>query len=286
MSVPVVNTVKHARELVAAWKNKREKIVFVPTMGNLHAGHLALVRAANAAGARTVVSIFVNPMQFGENEDFDTYPRTLADDIASLGECRVDMLFTPGAAEIYPQGVSMSTFVDLPGVSQILEGESRPGFFRGVATVVCKLFNIVQPDIAVFGEKDFQQLLVIRRMTADLCMPIRIQSVATVREADGLAMSSRNAYLDAAQRAQAAGLQRCLRHVVDAVRGGMDAEFAVVHASQELEKLGFIPDYVVVRRQRDLAVPTEDDVALIVLAAARLGSTRLIDNIPFDLELV
>jgi pantoate--beta-alanine ligase len=196
------------------------------------------------------------------------------------------MLFTPGAAEIYPQGVNMSTFVDLPGLSQILEGESRPGFFRGVATVVCKLFNIVQPDIAFFGEKDYQQLLVIRRMVADLCMPIKIHSVATVREDDGLAMSSRNGYLDATQREQAAGLQRCLQHVVDAIQGGMDAEFAVVHASQELEKRGFIPDYIVVRRQQDLAVPNEDDVALIVLAAARLGHTRLIDNIIFDLELI
>jgi pantoate--beta-alanine ligase len=286
MKVPVVKTVRQARELVAAWRRDGEKIAFVPTMGNLHAGHLALVRAANASGARCVVSIFVNPMQFGVNEDFGTYPRTLDQDIASLDECRVDMLFTPGAAEIYPRGVDMSAFVDLPGMSQMLEGESRPGFFRGVATVVCKLFNIVQPDVAFFGEKDYQQLLVIRRMVADLCMPIRVQSVATVRETDGLAMSSRNAYLDATQREQAAGLQRCLRHVVDAVRGGMDAEFAVVHASQELEKLGFIPDYVVVRRQQDLAVPAEDDVALIVLAAARLGHTRLIDNIPFNLELV
>jgi pantoate--beta-alanine ligase len=286
MPVPVVKTVKHARELVAAWKSSGEKVAFVPTMGNLHAGHLALVRAANVLGARCVVSIFVNPMQFGENEDFGTYPRTLAHDIARLNDYQVDMLFTPGAAEIYPQGVNMSTFVDLPGLSQILEGESRPGFFRGVATVVCKLFNIVQPDIAFFGEKDYQQLLVIRRMVADLCMPIKIHSVATVREDDGLAMSSRNGYLDATQREQAAGLQRCLQHVVDAIQGGMDAEFAVVHASQELEKLGFIPDYIVVRRQQDLAVPNEDDVALIVLAAARLGHTRLIDNITFDLELI
>jgi pantoate--beta-alanine ligase len=286
MPVPVVNAVKHARRLVATWKSEDEKVAFVPTMGNLHAGHLALIRAANASGARCVVSIFVNPMQFGENEDFGTYPRTLKQDIASLDECRVDMLFTPGAAEIYPKGANMSTFVDMPCLSQMLEGESRPGFFRGVATVVCKLFNIVQPDIAFFGEKDYQQLLVIRHMVADLCMPIQIHSVATVREADGLAMSSRNGYLDAAQREQAAGLQRCLRHVVDAVRGGMDAEYAVVHASQELEKLGFIPDYVVVRRQQDLAVPGLDDVALIVLAAARLGHTRLIDNIPFNLELI
>jgi len=286
MSVPVVKTVRHARERVAAWKSEGEDIAFVPTMGNLHAGHLALVRAANASGARTVVSIFINPMQFGENEDFGTYPRTLADDIASLDDYRVDMLFTPGAAEIYPLGASTSAFVDLPGLSQILEGESRPGFFRGVATVVCKLFNIVQPDLAYFGEKDYQQLLVIQRMVADLCMPVRVHSVATVREVDGLAMSSRNAYLDAAQRERAAGLQRCLRHVVDAIRGGMNAEFAVVHASQELEQLGFIPDYVVVRRRQDLAVPGADDVALIVLAAARLGPARLIDNIPFDLELV
>ena len=286
MTVPVVKTISHVREVVAAWKSEGRQVAFVPTMGNLHAGHLALVRAANASGARTVVSIFVNPMQFGENEDLDTYPRTLAKDIASLIDYRVDMLFTPDVAEIYPQGAEQTAYVDLPCLSQLLEGESRPGFFRGVATVVCKLFNIVQPEIAFFGEKDYQQLLVIRRIVADLCMPIQVHSVATVREADGLAMSSRNGYLNAAQRVQAAGLQRCLRQVVDAIQRGMDAGFAVAGACRELEQLGFIPDYVVVRRQQDLAVPCADDAALIVLAAARLGHTRLIDNIPFDLKPV
>jgi pantoate--beta-alanine ligase len=283
--IPVVASIEQARALIRQWKMAGESIAFVPTMGNLHQGHLALVRAANASGMRTVVSIFVNPLQFGINEDLATYPRSFDDDIASLSECRVDMVFAPAVSEIYPQGVDSASAVHVRGLSDILEGESRPGFFIGVATVVNILFNIIQPDAAWFGEKDYQQLLVIRKMVRDLALPIEIHSVATVREGDGLAMSSRNSYLDPDQRQLAVNLYRCLQHVVDAADDGMDYHYAVVHANQELTEAGFFTDYVVVRRQKDLDVPKKEDKSLIVLAAARLDNIRLIDNIPFELML-
>ena len=283
--VPVVASIEQARAMIRQWKMAGESIAFVPTMGNLHQGHLALVRAANASGMRTVVSIFVNPMQFGKNEDLATYPRTLDEDVASLSECRVDMVFAPAVSEIYPQGADSASAVHVRGLADILEGESRPGFFIGVATVVNILFNIIQPDAAWFGEKDYQQLLVIRKMVRDMALPIEIHSVATVREGDGLAMSSRNSYLDPDQRELAANLYRCLQHVVDAADDGMDYHYAVVHASQELTEAGFFTDYVVVRRQKDLEVPKKGDKSLIVLAAARLDKIRLIDNIPFELML-
>jgi pantoate--beta-alanine ligase len=282
-AIPVAQTIEQARAKVRQWKAAGESVALVPTMGNLHQGHLALVKAATESGMRTVVSIFVNPMQFGENEDLDTYPRTLSEDMTRLADYKVDMVFAPDAAEIYPQGVDHGTSVHVEELSEILEGECRPGFFTGVATVVNTLFNIIEPDAAWFGEKDYQQLLVIRKMVRDLAMPIEIHSVATVREGDGLAMSSRNSYLDDQQRKLAAGLYRCLQHVVDAIFEGTDFQFAVVHASQELTEMGFVTDYVVVRRQQDLAVPDKDDKSLIVLAAARLQNTRLIDNIAFEL---
>jgi pantoate--beta-alanine ligase len=282
-AIPVIQTIEQARTTVRQWKAAGESVALVPTMGNLHQGHLALVKAANASGMRTVVSIFVNPMQFGVNEDLDTYPRTLSEDRVRLADYQVDMVFAPDAAEIYPNGVDSGTSVYVAELSDMLEGECRPGFFTGVATVVNKLFNIIEPDAAWFGAKDYQQLLVIRKMVRDLAMPIEIHAVPTVREGDGLAMSSRNSYLDAEQRKLAAGLYRCLQHVVDAIFEGTDFNFAVVHASQELNEMGFLTDYVVVRRQGDLAVPDKDDKSLIVLAAVRLQSTRLIDNIPFEL---
>jgi pantoate--beta-alanine ligase len=281
--IPVAQTIEQARSTVRQWKAAGESVALVPTMGNLHQGHLALVKAATESGMRTVVSIFVNPMQFGEDEDLDTYPRTFSDDMTRLADYKVDMVFAPDAAEIYPQGVDHGTSVHVEELSEILEGECRPGFFTGVATVVNTLFNIIEPDAAWFGEKDYQQLLVIRKMVRDLAMPVAIHSVPTVREGDGLAMSSRNSYLDDQQRQLAAGLYRCLQHVVDAIFEGTDFHFAVVHASQELTEMGFVPDYVVVRRQQDLAVPDKDDKSLIVLAAAHLQNTRLIDNIAFEL---
>ena len=279
----VAETIEQMRARMHQWKMAGEFIALVPTMGNLHDGHLALVEAAAQSGMHIVVSIFVNPMQFGKNEDFHTYPRTLAEDIERLSHFPVDVIFAPAAEDIYPQGVEAMTQVTVQGLSDMLEGECRPGFFTGVATVVNKLFNIVQPDSAWFGEKDYQQLLVIRKMVHDLVLPIEIHSVPTVREEDGLAMSSRNYYLDETQRKLAVNLYRCLQHVVDSVRQGMDCHYAVVHANQELSDAGFLTDYVVVRRQQDLEVPGKDDKSLIVLAAARLDGTRLIDNIPFEL---
>ena len=249
--IPVAETIEQARAMVREWKRAGDAIAFVPTMGNLHRGHLALVKAANESGMRTVVSIFVNPMQFGENEDLDTYPRSFDEDIAALSDCRVDMVFAPVVDEIYPQSVDGGTAVLVRGLSDILEGECRPGFFTGVATVVSILLNIIQPDVAWFGEKDYQQLLVIRKMVRDLALPIAVNAVPTVREGDGLALSSRNSYLDAEQRARAAALYRCLQHVVDQVDEGVAYRYAVVHASQELVDAGFLVDYVVVRRQHD-----------------------------------
>ena len=280
----ILRTIDEVRQQISSWKQAGERIAFVPTMGNLHAGHLALVEAAAKTGDRVVVSIFVNPMQFDENEDLDKYPRTFEEDVGKLSRYDVDLVFAPVVSEIYPESIDNATTVEVPKLSGILEGECRPGFFKGVATIVNKLFNIVQPDVAIFGEKDYQQLLVIKQMVSDLAMPIEIQSVATRRELDGLAMSSRNGYLDEDNRILAAAIYRCLEHLAKAIMAGENPTFEVGHASHELDEQGFLVDYVVVRRQHDLAVPEQGDKALIVLAAARLGSVRLIDNIPFTLS--
>lgn len=279
----VARTIGEVRQQVDLWKQGGDNIAFVPTMGNLHAGHLSLIESAIEPGTRVVVSIFINPMQFGKNEDFDGYPRTLDADLEKLSAHSVDMVFVPEISEIYPETIG-TTVIEVTNFSRILEGECRPGFFQGVATVVNKLFNIVQPDVAVFGEKDFQQLLVIRQMVHDLAMPIDIQSVATQREVDGLAMSSRNSYLDKDSRIRAATLYRCLEQLVAAIMAGENPAYEVGHTSYELDERGFLVDYVVVRRQRDLAVPEKGDKALIALAAVRLDSVRLIDNIPFTLN--
>jgi len=284
MQAPMVaRTINEVRQQVNIWKQAGDKIAFVPTMGNLHAGHLNLIKAASKSASRVVVSVFVNPMQFGEGEDFDTYPRTFDADMSALSKYTVDMVFVPAVAEIYPENIENATFVEVPKLSEILEGEHRPGFFIGVATVVNKLFNIVQPDVAIFGEKDFQQLLVIRQMVHDLAMPIEIQSVATQRDVNGLAMSSRNGYLDEEELILAPALHCCMEHVVEVIVAGENPTYEVGHAYQELDEKGFLVDYIVVRRQQDLAVPEKGDKSLIVLAAARLGSVRLIDNIPFEL---
>jgi pantoate--beta-alanine ligase len=227
-----------------------------------------------------VVSIFVNPMQFGPHEDYANYPSTLKADQSALMEVDADLLFLPAVEEIYPHGTGATTVIEVPGLNAILDGEHRPTHFNGVTTVVAKLFNLVQPDIAVFGEKDYQQLLLIRRMVADLCMPIRIDSVATVREADGLAMSSRNGYLTGADRAIAPQLYQTLLDVKSVVERG-ERDYAGVEqaAMRQLSEAGFLPDYVSVRRQGDLAMPGAGDGELIVLAAAVVGRARLIDNI-------
>ena len=280
----ILRTIDEVRQQISSWKQAGDRIAFVPTMGNLHAGHLALVEAAAKTGDRVVVSIFVNPMQFGENEDLDEYPRTFEEDVGKLSRYDVDLVFAPVVLEIYPDSIENATTVEVPKLSEILEGECRPGFFKGVATIVNKLFNIVQPDVAIFGEKDYQQLLVIRQMVCDLVMPVEIQSVATLRESDGLAMSSRNGYLDEDSRSLAAAIYRCLQQLAKAIMAGENPTFEVGHASQELDEQGFLVDYIVVRRQNDLAVPKQGDKALIVLVAASLGSVRLIDNIPFILS--
>lgn len=280
----LLRTIDEVRQQVRQWKQAGERIAFVPTMGNLHAGHLSLIDAASKPNTRVVVSLFVNPMQFGENEDFDKYPRTFDADMTALAENNVDMVFMPVATEIYPAGIDSMTRVAVPQLSEMLEGEYRPGFFTGVATVVNKLFNIVQPDVAVFGEKDYQQLLVIQQMVCDLTMPIEIQSVAIMRETDGLAMSSRNSYLDEEDRELATAIQRCLKQVVEDIVAGENSSYEVGHAYKELVEQGFVMDYIVVRRQRDLAVPESGDKSLIVLVAASLGSVRLIDNIAFTLQ--
>ena len=268
------------RVAVRDWRESGSRIGFVPTMGNLHEGHLQLVRRARSLCDRVVVSIFVNPMQFGPGEDFDTYPRTLEADKAQLEQARADLLFAPAVDLIYPSGLNETTRVQVPGVGEGLEADSRPGFFVGVATVVARLFNLVQADIAVFGEKDYQQLAVIRRMVKDLCWPMDIEAVATVREADGLAMSSRNRYLSAGQRECAAVLYQTLCQVAEGVRGRQQA-FAELEAQaiQRLEQAGFVPDYVSIRDAATLQPIETDNSGAVVLAAARLGRARLIDNV-------
>jgi pantoate--beta-alanine ligase len=275
-----VTSTTELRRHVGVLRTQGVRSAFVPTMGNLHAGHLELVRQARLLADQVIVSIFVNPAQFGPQEDYDNYPHTPERDRDALLEAGADLLFLPGVAEIYPQGPDLTTIVAVPGLNRILEGEHRPTHFNGVTTVVAKLFNLVQPDVAVFGEKDYQQLLLIRCMVADLCMPVAIASVATVREADGLAMSSRNGYLSPAERVVAPRLYAALAGVKSRVEaGGQDIAMIEQAALAELIAAGFQPDYVSVRRQSDLAPPGPGDTALIALAAARLGQTRLIDNI-------
>lgn len=280
----ILDTVAAMQQQARDWRHAGERIGFVPTMGHLHAGHLALVAAARAQSERCVVSIFVNPKQFGPNEDFATYPRSFAADCEQLEAAGVDCVFAPSTETMYPLGKDACASITVPGISEVLEGEYRPGFFTGVATVVNKLFNCVLPDVAIFGEKDFQQCLVIKRMVSDLDLAVKIIMLPTVREADGLALSSRNAYLNPEQRQLAVRLNICLQRLVAAISRTDETRFAVIHASQELEQQGFEVDYVVVRRQRDLQVPEACDRELVVLAAVHLGTTRLIDNVPFVLE--
>lgn len=278
----VVSAITELRDTVSALRAAGKRIAFVPTMGNLHAGHLRLVEAAHGHADTVVASIYVNPLQFGPREDFATYPRTPREDRAALERAGTSVLFTPGDAEMYPRGTEAMTRVEVPELSDILCGAFRPGHFRGVATVVNRLFNLVQPDVAVFGKKDYQQLRVIQRMVSDLGMPVEIVGVDTVREADGLALSSRNQYLRAAERAQAVRLYAVLRDVAAAVQGGQGMALAEGGARSALEAAGFRPDYISVRRQVDLALPGPEDRELVALVAAWLGRTRLIDNLEFS----
>ena len=281
----IVSTIAAVRERVAGWRAAGERVAFVPTMGNLHAGHISLIELARRHGQRFVASIFVNPMQFGPNEDFNHYPRTPTRDAEMLRAAGCDLMFIPEVSEIYPNGHGEATRVIVPVLSDILCGAFRPGHFEGVATIVAKLFSIVQPDIAVFGEKDFQQLAVIRRMATDLCMPIEVIGAPTVREADGLAMSSRNQYLDEQQRAVAPLIHRQLQDAAARLATVGVRERAAIErdCSVALTAVGFNVDYFAIRRAHDLLEPADDERELVVLTAARLGRARLIDNIPVTL---
>ena len=282
-----MNTVKNLQQLRAAISRARsegKRIALVPTMGNLHAGHVALIQHATERADFVVASIFVNPLQFGANEDLDSYPRTLVADQSKLLEAGCNLLFTPDAQDMYPQGMAQQTIVSVPGVSTGLCGGSRPGHFDGVATIVCKLLNMVQPDIALFGEKDFQQLAVIRKMVADLNMPVQIFGVPIVRDHDGLALSSRNGYLSAQQRAAAPALQQCLQALKAQIKNGRrDYAMLFEQFDTDLQAAGFRLDYVELRDALSLQPAEVDSTQLVLLAAAYLGSTRLIDNLIFDL---
>jgi len=283
-----MNTVKSVRELRAAVAQARaegKQIAFVPTMGNLHAGHAALVEKAAQRADFVVASIFVNPLQFGPSEDLDKYPRTLLDDQEKLVEAGCHLLFTPDVAEMYPHGMDDQTRVSVPGVSEGLCGASRPGHFEGVATVVTKLFNMVQPDLAIFGQKDFQQLAVIRTLVRDLNMPIQIIGEPTVRAEDGLALSSRNGYLNAEQRHIAPVLYRTLQDMAAAIQAGeRDYAGLISAAQQQHSAAGFRPDYLEIRESSSLRPATASDRQLVILLAAFIGNTRLIDNLAFELD--
>lgn len=274
----IARSIAEVRECVRDWRASGERVAFVPTMGSLHAGHLSLVDAAKEKADHVVVSIFVNPTQFGPNEDFARYPRTEIEDEMKLGKQDVDLLFLPSVEEMYPGGTGETTFVEVPELSEQLCGAHRPGHFRGVATVVARLFNIVQPDVALFGEKDFQQLLVIRRMARDLAFPVEIVGIPTSRADDGLALSSRNQYMSAEERELAPRLRVMLEETAKKIRAGSDVASLEHEAMQSLESLGFQPEYVAVRRAADLEPPAAGD-DLVILVAARLGNTRLIDNL-------
>lgn len=280
----VIESVKGIREEVRSRRNLGQVITFVPTMGNLHRGHTALIRTAKQYGGTVLVSLYVNPLQFGANEDFSTYPRTLETDKLVLLEEQVDVLFLPDDHTIYPHGVDGQTKVEVPHLGKILEGVTRPDFFRGVTTVVNRLFNIVLADIAIFGKKDYQQWIVIKRMVDDLAMPIEIIGVETVRDQDGLALSSRNSYLTAEQRRVAPTLYRALRHAADSLNSG-EREYARIErrAFDELRHSGLKPDYISVRSRQDLTLPDKNEKAWVVLGAAYVGATRLIDNIEVGL---
>ncbi len=279
------------REQLYSWRRQSQSIAFVPTMGNLHQGHLRLVEVAKQQAAKVVVSIFVNPLQFAPGSDFEAYPRTLQQDVNQLQSLDVDLVFCPPVSAIYPENMNESTRVIVPGLSDILCGRFRPGHFAGVTTVVAKLFNLVQPDVAVFGEKDYQQLLIIRRMAEDLFYPVKVAGVETVREASGLAMSSRNQYLSDAERRTAAMLFSTLTNVAAQVKERIEhadtapSDFHDIEqqAMRELQARGFRPEYLKVCNADNL---TEADTAtgansdLRVLAAAWLGKARLIDNLP------
>jgi pantoate--beta-alanine ligase len=281
----VIEDVTGIRDRLAGLRAAGKRIAFVPTMGNLHTGHLKLVSVAKQQADAVVVSIFVNPLQFGPDEDFDRYPRTPEEDQSVLQALEVDILFQPRTETMYPDRPENATFVEVPVLSDKLCGKQRPGHFRGVTTVVNRLFNIVQPDIAVFGKKDFQQLVIIRKMVTDLAMPVEIVGVDTVREPDQLAMSSRNYYLEPDERKIAPTLYATLDSIRSLIISiGEIPDDIEQQGMKRLQAAGFEPEYVSIRRQSDLQPPEAGDTRMVILAAAKLGNTRLIDNIEFELN--
>jgi pantoate--beta-alanine ligase len=279
----IVEDVTDLRAALHAWRLRDERIAFVPTMGNLHEGHFSLVGIARRHAARVVVSSFVNPTQFGPNEDYARYPRTPEQDRAGLVAAGCDLLFFPQVAEMYPYGIDACVHIHVPGITDELDGEWRPGHFDGVATVVTRLFNAVQPDVVVLGSKDYQQLQTIRYLVRDLAMPIGIVAAPTRREADGLAMSSRNQYLSAEERARAPLIHRTLQQMRQQVAQGMALAQVEFEALSALQAAGFQVDYIELRRSSDLRRPAADERrGLVALAAARIGTTRLIDNLEFE----
>jgi pantoate--beta-alanine ligase len=282
--VRTLQSIDDVRAAIHAWREAGDRVALVPTMGNLHKGHLSLVELASQHAEHVIVSVFVNPTQFGPNEDYEDYPRTLETDARKLSRAGVDILFAPAVNEMYPGGSEHSTEVMVPELSAELCGVDRPGHFTGVTSVVCRLFNICTPDVAVFGQKDLQQLVILRRMVADLHLPIELLVGPTVREKSGLAMSSRNGKLDDVQKDQAAILCRALERAADTLRTGTGDAAAIEHSAvAEIEAAGLAPEYFSVRALDDLSVPTAATGRLAVLTAARLGSVRLIDNIVVDL---
>ncbi|WP_265669620.1 pantoate--beta-alanine ligase [Klebsiella grimontii] len=275
----IIETLPLLRQHIRRLRQEGKRIALVPTMGNLHDGHMKLVDTAKASADVVVASIFVNPMQFDRAEDLARYPRTLQDDCEKLNKRKVDLVFAPAAAEIYPQGTESQTYVDVPGLSTMLEGASRPGHFRGVSTIVSKLFNLIQPDVACFGEKDFQQLALIRKMVADMGYDIEIIGVPIMRAKDGLALSSRNGYLSAEQRKIAPGLYKVMSHAAEKLAAGeRNLDEVIAIAGQELNEKGFRADDIQIRDADTLLDLTENSQRAVILMAAWLGEARLIDN--------
>ncbi|GCV42676.1 pantothenate synthetase [Escherichia coli] len=275
----IIETLPLLRQQIRRLRMEGKRVALVPTMGNLHDGHMKLVDEAKARADVVVVSIFVNPMQFDRPEDLARYPRTLQEDCEKLNKRKVDLVFAPSVKEIYPNGTETHTYVDVPGLSTMLEGASRPGHFRGVSTIVSKLFNLVQPDIACFGEKDFQQLALIRKMVADMGFDIEIVGVPIMRAKDGLALSSRNGYLTAEQRKIAPGLYKVLSSIADKLQAGeRDLDEIIAIAGQELNEKGFRSDDIQIRDADTLLEVSENSKLAVILVAAWLGDARLIDN--------
>ena len=276
--------IPQVRKQIKKWKSEDHRIAFVPTMGNLHAGHLALVERAKELADKVVVSIFVNPIQFDKEKDLQAYPRTLADDKEKLIGVGCDLVFSPSVKELYPNGANI-TRVEVSVISGLLEGKSRPGHFSGVSTIVSKFFNIISPDVSIFGEKDFQQLMLIRKMVIDLDIGVKVIGLPTVRESDGLAMSSRNGYLTTEERQIAPMFYRELNFLVGRIKeGARDFQSLQLSVMNKLEKLGFSSDYIEIRKVSDLSVASVEDIDIVVLGSVWLGKARLIDNVVVQFE--